>query len=219
MLSRVLEAEVMDTEADAADYDAMDFSAVNAVFAEDFLKSFGPSSGSILDIGTGTARIPIEIAKRSPSITITAADLSPSMLAVGKRNVERAGLSERITLELVDAKGMPFHNASFTAVVSNSIVHHIPDPTSFFREAIRLVKPGGLLFIRDLFRPADRKTLDQLVETYAGNDTPHQRQLFADSLNAALTVGEVQSLVSSFGMSPATVTATSDRHWTWIARK
>ena len=219
MLLRVLEAEVMESEADAADYDAMDFANVNAAFVSDFLASFAHSPGNILDIGTGTARIPIEMAKRSPNVRIVAVDLSAHMLAVGKRNVERAELTHRISLERVDAKGMPFADGSFGAVVSNSIVHHIPEPSAFFREAVRLVAPGGLLFVRDLFRPSDRATLDRLVEMYAGNETPHQRQLFADSLHAALTVEDVRSLVASLGFSPSTVSATSDRHWTWISRK
>ncbi|MFO0936313.1 MAG: class I SAM-dependent methyltransferase [Gemmataceae bacterium] len=218
MLSRILEAEVMDTEADAADYDAMDFSSVNAAFAMDFIVPFSERRGSLIDIGTGTARIPIEIAKRLTDVRITAVDLSSSMLALAKRNVEQAGFADRIELKLVDAKGMPFPDRSFRAVVSNSIVHHIPEPMSFFREAVRLVEPGGLLFVRDLFRPHDRSTLDRLVETYAGQDTPHQRQLFADSLHAALTVDEVRAMVASLGFAPSTVHATSDRHWTWTAR-
>ena len=218
MLPRILEAEVMDTPADAADYDAMDFAAVNAAFADDCLKAVG-SVTTILDVGTGTARIPIELAKRSSSLQIIGVDLSDEMLILGRQNVAAAGLTDQITLFLVDAKGMPFEDGTFDAVVSNSIVHHIPDPSHCFQEIIRLAKPGGTIFLRDLFRPADKVTLEQLVETYAGNDTPHQKKLFADSLHAALTVDEVRSIVASFGFDPATVTATSDRHWTWSAKK
>ena len=218
MLPRILEAEVMDTPADAADYDAMDFTVVNAAFADDCLKAVGRVA-TLLDVGTGTARIPIELAKRSSSLQIIAVDLSEEMLKLGRQNVAAAGFAERITLFLVDAKGMPFEDGTFDAVVSNSIVHHIPDPSHCFKEIVRLVKPGGSFFIRDLFRPADKATLDQLVATYAGNDSPHQKKLFADSLHAALTVDEVRSLVASFGFEPATVSATSDRHWTWSAKK
>ena len=217
MLPRVLEAEVMDAAADAVDYDAMDFAAVNAAFADDFVRHFGTASGHVLDVGTGTARIPIEIAKRSPA-TITAVDLSEDMLALGRKNVATAGLTSRITLQRVDAKGMPYPDGTFDAVVSNSIVHHIPDPSPFVREVVRLVKSGGAIFVRDLFRPPDRATLDRLVEAYAANDTPRQRQLFADSLHAALTVDEVRSLIAAVGLDPAAVSATSDRHWTWACR-
>jgi ubiquinone/menaquinone biosynthesis C-methylase UbiE len=218
MLPRILEPEVMDTPADAADYDAMDFTAVNAAFADDCLKAVG-SVKTILDVGTGTARIPIELAKRNSTVQILGVDLSEEMLILGRQNVTAAGFADRITLFHVDAKMMPFEDGTFDAVVSNSIVHHIPDPSHCFKEIVRLAKPGGSFFIRDLFRPKEKVTLDQLVEKYAGNDTPHQRQLFADSLHAALTVDEVRSIVASFGFDPATVSATSDRHWTWTAKK
>jgi ubiquinone/menaquinone biosynthesis C-methylase UbiE len=217
MLPRILEAEVMDTAADAADYDAMDFATVNAAFAVEALATFDAATVTVLDIGTGTARIPIAMAERAAAIRITAVDLSEEMLKIGRRNVAAAGLADRIELRRVDAKGMPLADGAFDAVVSNSIVHHIPEPRAFFREAIRLVKPGGRLFVRDLARPADRDTLDRLVATYAATDTPHQRQLFADSLHAALTLDEVRALVGEFGFPPATVTLTSDRHWTWAA--
>jgi ubiquinone/menaquinone biosynthesis C-methylase UbiE len=218
MLPRILEPEVMDTAADAADYDAMDFTAVNAAFADDCLNAIGRVT-TLLDVGTGTARIPIELAKRSSSLQIIGVDLSEEMLILGRKNIAAAGFADRITLFHVDAKGMPFEDGTFDAVVSNSIVHHIPDPNHCFKEIVRLAKPGGAIFIRDLFRPKDKFTLDQIVETYAGNDTPRQRKLFADSLHAALTVDEVRSIVALFGFDPATVSATSDRHWTWAAKK
>lgn len=218
MLPRILEAEVMDTAAEAADYDAMDFTAVNAAFADDCLKVVG-SVKTLLDVGTGTARIPIELAKRNSTVQILGVDLSEEMLMLGRQNIATAGFVERITLFHVDAKVMPFEDGTFDAVVSNSIVHHIPDPSHCFKEIVRLAKPGGAIFIRDLFRPADKAALDKIVATYTGNDTPQQRKLFADSLHAALTVDEVRSIVASFGFDTETVTATSDRHWTWAAKK
>jgi hypothetical protein len=57
------------------------------------------------------------------------------------------------------------------------------------------------------------------VETYAADANTHQRQMFEDSLRAALTVAEMRALVAGLGLDPATVRQTSDRHWTWQARK
>ena len=51
--------------------------------------------------------------------------------------------------------------------VSNSIVHHIPEPIAVFVEMVRVVRPGGVLFVRDLLRPDDEPTLRNLVELYA----------------------------------------------------
>ena len=47
---------------------------------------------------------------------------------------------------------------------------------------LRVLKPDGLLFVRDLLRPDDAATVDQLVEEYAGDESDHARQLFHQSL-------------------------------------
>jgi hypothetical protein len=79
--------------------------------------------------------------------------------------------------------------------------------------------PGGVLFVRDLLRPDDRDTLDRLVKTYAGEANDHQRKMFAESLHAALTLAEVREHVMRLGYGPASVTQSSDRHWTWSAHR
>jgi 2-polyprenyl-3-methyl-5-hydroxy-6-metoxy-1,4-benzoquinol methylase len=107
----------------------------------------------------------------------------------------------------------------FDAVISNSIIHHIPEPRAVLREAVRVTKPGGLLFFRDLMRPVDEEAVGRLVETYAAGCNEHQQMLFRDSLHAALTADEMRSLVAEFGFAPGTVETTSDRHWTWSARR
>jgi ubiquinone/menaquinone biosynthesis C-methylase UbiE len=222
MLPRILEPEVMDTPEEARDYDAMDHSTVNRVFATDFLKVW-PGHLPVLDVGTGTAQIPIEVCRQATAagtaIGIHGIDLAEEMLLVGRENVRRQGLRNQIDLSCCDAKTMPFADEAFGAVISNSIVHHIPEPARVFVEMVRVVIRGGLLFVRDLLRPPDQATLDRLVRLYAGEANEHQRQMFADSLRAALTLEEVRGLVVPLGFAAATVQQTSDRHWTWSAMK
>ncbi len=145
MLDRVLEPEVMDSASEAHDYDTMDHSHVNALFVTDLLQLRSKFS-TVLDVGTGTGQIPLELCQRQLRARVTAIDMAAHMLEVGRRNVERAGLAERIQLQLCDAKRMPFADRTFDAVMSNSIVHHIPEPFAVFAEMVRVVKPGGLLF-------------------------------------------------------------------------
>ena len=95
MLPRVLEPEVMDTPDEARDYDAMDHSAVNRVFVADFLAVWD-GRGPILDLGTGTARIPIEFCQQSPNGEVVAVDAAAHMLALAEANVRRAGFAGRI---------------------------------------------------------------------------------------------------------------------------
>jgi ubiquinone/menaquinone biosynthesis C-methylase UbiE len=217
MLRRILEPEVMDTPEEAVDYDAMDHTAVNRLFVEDFLGVWDGTS-PILDIGTGTAQIPIQLCRANASATVVGIDLAEQMLLVGRENVRRAELAGRIRLEQEDAKNLDYSSASFGAVISNSIVHHIPQPARVLAEMVRVVKPGGILFIRDLLRPGTEEELRRLVATYAGDSNLHQQQMFADSLHAALSLTEIRELVASMQFDPKEVRQTTDRHWTWSAR-
>ena len=220
MIARVLETEAMDTEDEAREYDAMDHAEVNARFAADFFRAHGAwRGGRALDVGTGTARIPIEMCGRDHAIKILGVDLADRMLEIGRRNVELAGLSGRIELMRIDAKTLPFSKGEFEAVASNTIVHHVPAPTSVLAEMARVVATGGTLFIRDLFRPDSEAELRRLVTLYAGSSTSAAQSLFADSLRAALTLEEVRSIVRGLGFAEFDVTATSDRHWTWFTKK
>ena len=54
---------------------------------------------------------------------------------------------------------------------------------------------------------------------YAVRATEPQRRMFADSLQASLTVSEMQYLVERLQAPPESVRQTSDRHWTWCTRK
>jgi ubiquinone/menaquinone biosynthesis C-methylase UbiE len=216
-MNRILEPEVMDTWLDATAYDAMDFESVNTAFAIDAI-DLDSHAIKILDVGTGTARIPILMCQQRPQYLITGIDLAQSMLIVGQRNIEEAGLNQRIRLERVDSKRMPYPDLEFDMVVSNSLVHHLPDPLSFFQEIKRLVRPGGAILIRDLIRPENDTIVNSLVAKIGGEYDAQQQQLFRDSLKAALTLTEVQELIDRAGLEQVKLSQSSDLHWT-IKRK
>jgi len=212
-MQRVLEPEVMDTWEDAIEYDSMDFTEVNMAFAQ-LAVELGPSTGYVLDVGTGTARIPILIGQMRPHWQLTAIDFSKNMLLVGARNVEAAGLQQQIQLEWVDAKQMPYSDHHFDMVISNSIVHHLPDALPFFREVKRVLKPNGGILLRDLLRPADQATMDAHVSSIGAEYNDYQKKLFRDSLNASFTLDEVNHLVQAAGLEGVKVYQSSERHWT-----
>lgn len=219
-LSRVLEPEVMDSDEEAHDYDAMDHSDVNERFVAEFLEFHGPCRGGlIIDVGTGPARIPILLCQRDPKARLLGIDLASSMLTLAARNVQGSGLADRIRLAKIDAKALPWPDGVFEAVLSNTIIHHIPQPSGVFEQLARVVAPGGSLFVRDLARPATRHDLDALVEAHAGHEAPAARVLFAASLHAALTIEEVRAIVRELGLPAESVASTSDRHWTWTWRR
>lgn len=222
MIKRILETEVMDTQAEAFAYDDMDHSAVNQQFVSDLLakvEEMNGLTGEVLDLGTGTARIPVLLCDATEDLRVFAIDMAVEMLEVARMNIELGSHIDRIMLARCDAKQLDLPDNRFDVVMSNSIVHHIPDPASTFAEAVRVCRPGGLLFFRDLIRPQSDQEVDQLVETYAGNETDAARKMFDDSLHAAFTVKEIQRYVEELGFAADSIVPTSDRHWTWAAVK
>lgn len=226
-MKRVLEPEVMDTPEEAADYDTMDHGAVNLRFCQDLLATTAVR-GPVLDVGTGTALIPIALCDLTKDVRIVAIDLAVHMLTLAKKHIDARGLNDRIELVKIDAKSMSFRDGEFACVVSNSIVHHIPEPRDVMAEIHRVTAPGGVVFVRDLSRPDTEKEVDRIVALYGGeppldpsqrSSYDHQRMLFRDSLCAALTPDEVKALATEVGMIEADVRMTSDRHWTLTYRK
>ena len=213
-MQRVLEPEVMDSWEEAVEYDAMNFVEVNKAFAQRVIELGPPIYARVLDAGTGPARIPILLCQMRSQWEVFGIDLAKNMLQIGLQHVEQAGLQQQIVLELVDAKYLPYQDGYFEMVVSNSLVHHLPDPLPFFREVSRVLKPNGAILIRDLIRPPDQETLNNIVKLIGAEHNTRQKQLLRDSLYAALTIDEVNQLISQAGLQNVIVHQSSDRHWT-----
>ena len=206
----------------------MNHAAVNAAFVDDLLASGVLEAGPVdpqaddsvlLDLGTGTARIPIEICRRSRLCRIVASDAASSMLELAKLNVAIDQCEHRIQLHHGDGKQLEFSDDLFDGVLSNSWLHHLPDPALGLAQMWRVCKPGGWLFSRDLLRPHDSSEVERLVNEHAAGDIASNQQLLRQSLHAALTLDEVRQLAQPLGILPEAVQATSDRHWTLCVRK
>ena len=218
MLDRVLEPEVMNDRQEAIEYDSMDHAAVNSRFVQDLIAA-GPIGEDCLDLGTGTALIPIELCQQDSSVRVMASDASTMMLDLARYNLEVQGLMHRVQLQFVDAKKLIFQGSYFDTVMSNSLVHHLPTHESFLPEALRVLRTGGLLFVRDLCRPDSLEQVECIVSQYAGNEIESAREMLRQSLKAALTLEEIGQLAVAAGLDSDCVAMTSDRHWTLMARK
>ena len=215
-MERTLEPEVMDTAEEADGYDAMDHSEPNRVFVERLVEL--GARGSVLDIGTGPGHIPLLVCERIPGTRVVAIDLAQHMLAHAERHRAASPFKDRVSFRLADAKGLDFPDASFDTVYSNTILHHIPDPRPFLSEAWRVLKPGGVLLIRDLFRPATPERALELVRLHAGDENDYNRELFRASLHAALEPDELAAIAAEAGLAGVELTIDSDRHMSLACR-
>ena len=71
-----------------------------------------------------------------------------------ERNAKIRGVSDRVTFQKASASSLPFSDEYFDVVVSNLVFHEVgdaPDKREVIREALRVVKKGGMFAFQDLF--------------------------------------------------------------------
>jgi ubiquinone/menaquinone biosynthesis C-methylase UbiE len=203
----------MDDDAEAEAYDAMDFAEADRSFvdrATDLLE--GRAANRIVDLGCGTGTIALLLADRFPKAEIVGVDLAESMLRLARAKVSARGLGARVSLLREDVKQTSLGDGSFDLVLSNSTLHHLPDPHRLLLEMKRLGREGAALLLVDLARPASREDARAIVLAVAPDSDERQRTLFFESLGAALEVEELASLARDHGLSEATVERCSSRH-------
>ena len=108
--------------------------------------------GLALDVGCGPGQIPIMMAARWPGLRITGLDAAPAMIEQARKDAARTGVAISFQVLRLGPHGearLPFDDASFDLVTSNSVLHHVADPVAFFDEIARVAKPEGAVLIRD----------------------------------------------------------------------
>lgn len=112
-----------------------------------------PSGGTVLEIGCGTGRNLIRIARAYPGRACFGLDVSAEMLTTARQSVGRAGMSERIILKQADATAFDpqalFGQAGFDRIVISYALSMIPPWRGVVEEALRRLSPGGELHIVD----------------------------------------------------------------------
>jgi demethylmenaquinone methyltransferase/2-methoxy-6-polyprenyl-1,4-benzoquinol methylase len=112
-----------------------------------------PDARRVLDVACGTAAVAIELARADAGRTVVGVDQSPEMLAAGRERVERAGLSERITLRESRAEDLPFADGEFDALTFTYLLRYVDDVPATLRELVRVVRPGGTVAMLEFCLP------------------------------------------------------------------
>src|SRR3954469_13733391 len=112
-----------------------------------------PPGGSVVEIGCGTGRNLIVAARAWPEARFYGIDISEAMLETARRNVAKAGLTDRITLAQGDATAFDaralFGRAQFDRVFQSYTLSMIPDWLGAIREGAAKVAPDGRFDIVD----------------------------------------------------------------------
>jgi len=112
------------------------------------------TGGLGLDLGAGTADLSIAVIRRSgPGTRMLGMDITPEMLAEGRRKLERLGLQERIELRVGDAEHIDLPDNSVDGCCSAFTVRNLADLRQGFREMLRVVKPGCRVVCLEISHP------------------------------------------------------------------
>ena len=132
--------------ANAADYASSDVHARGASLARLYALVGPQAEWEVLDVATGAGHTALTFAPHVRQVT--AVDITPEMLAQAQKLAAEKTL-KNIIFELADAGALPYFEASFDLVTCRIAPHHFPDIVQFIREALRVLKPGGILAIVD----------------------------------------------------------------------
>lgn len=212
-MDRVLEPELMDDPEQAEAYAHAHFAEENQRFVERFKEYFPEfSQGRVLDLGCGPADIPIRFARLYPGCQVIGVDAAAPMIQLGEQAVNQTGLADRITLrceryeEIAGARIVD-------AVISNSLLHHLPNPLQFWQKLRQLVKPGAPVLVMDLLRPESPEAAQAIVDQYAADEPDILRRDFYNSLLAAFTEDEIGSQLARMNLTRLLIDIPDDRHW------
>jgi ubiquinone/menaquinone biosynthesis C-methylase UbiE len=114
--------------------------------------------GQALDIGCGNGALAIKLAQKCPKAQVVGIDYWGKKWEYSKdtceRNAKVEGVSERVTFKKASAMSLPFGDGHFDAVVSNFVFHEVSDAKDkreLIREALRVVRKGGVFAFQDEF--------------------------------------------------------------------
>jgi ubiquinone/menaquinone biosynthesis C-methylase UbiE len=145
----------------------------------------------VLDVGCGLGNILIALAERIDFIHPPAGvDVSPDLIRLGEREIARAGLGRRISLQVAPATRLPFEDDAFDVIVTSHVLKHLDDEAlmTSFREVVRVLRPGGRLLLWE-FAKSPRSAVVFWSARITGLPPPFQLRSMAEFSRALRLAG------------------------------
>lgn len=163
----------------------------------------------ILDVGTGTARTLIELAKSETfqNYQLIGLDFFADMVEQAKENIARHQLNNKITIIHGDVHEIIISNNSVDLVFGRSVIHHWENPVKAYQEIYRILAPGGVCIIHEPSRePAEMALINfnKLRSEFGISQMSTVEKLTADEVRAQLItagLGETADVYQGEGLA------------------
>ena len=148
----------------------------------------------VLDLGSGGGFDAFLAARQvGPAGRVIGVDMTPEMIALARRNAAKIGF-DYVEFRLGDIEHLPVDDGSVDVIMSNCVINLAPDKAAVFREAFRVLAPGGRLAISDMVAIGDLPAA--IAEDPAA---------YTGCIAGAAPVGDLKRMIAEAGFSNVTV--------------
>ena len=159
--------------------DVMSFGA-HRVWKKIFIDIVNPyENDRIIDVGSGSGDLVIEIQKRYLNTKIDIVDLNKEMLKEGKKRIKKGNVS----FYQQNAESLEFANNSYDKYIISFCLRNITNINQSFYEAFRILKPGGQYYCLEFSRPSSF-LISNIYSYYKSNLIPTLGKIFSNNRDA-----------------------------------
>ena len=159
--------------------DVMSFGA-HRLWKKSFIDVVNPSEGDkIIDVGSGSGDLVLEILKRDLNLKIDIVDLNKAMLLEGKKRIK----NNNVKFFQQNAENLSFLNNKYDKYLISFCLRNVTDIDQSFKEAFRILKPGGQYYCLEFSRP-NSFVLANIYSYYKSNIIPSFGKIFSNNRDA-----------------------------------
>ena len=159
--------------------DVMSFGA-HRLWKKSFIDIVNPSLGDkIIDVGSGSGDLVLEILKRDLNLKIDMVDLNKAMLLEGKKRIK----NNNVKFFQENAENLSFPDNIYDKYLISFCLRNVTDIDQSFKEAFRILKPGGQYYCLEFSRP-NSFVLANIYSYYKSNIIPTFGKIFSNNRDA-----------------------------------
>jgi len=149
---------------------------------------------TVLDLGSGAGFDAFLAAREvGPAGRVIGVDMTPEMISKARANARAAGFPQ-VEFRLGEIEALPVADATVDVIISNCVINLSPDKRSVYREAFRVLKPGGRLVVSDVV--AREKLSDAVKQDLA---------LYSGCLSGATLLADLEKILAEAGFAGVSI--------------